>query len=204
MKNISILLSTVLLISCSNEEIPIIKGQVVLSDGTPVSKADIHVSYQWSPVAKSMPNTIYSFQVQEYGKVSLASYSYGTGNLVEILVEQELSPGSYTVPISDSLYTNGIYNFVLIINSKRTNNRILFSKNAEHLIGVKPLTTTNNAGDFLIVTDYLGIGETFNNGGEVRVTNQIEFIAIKDSTIITRDTVFIDESKTSEILLIVE
>ena len=158
-----------------------------------------------------MPSTSigYSLPIQSF--VTLKTYSQWKNELIETLVNETKSAGSHTVSLSESLYTNRLYEYRLEVSRSTLDTmivkEIMFIKPAEALIGVKPITKTNNNGRFEIEIGELAIGKTFdltstNDFKEtVRISDNIELIAIKDGEIISRKYIEVDEESLNSVVL---
>lgn len=216
MKNFLFILTTIFVLNCNKEESPIVNGQVLLSDGTPVENAAIHYVPKLASDSLSKQKrqtTAISFSLPKAGKVKLETFIAWDHELLETLIDWTLSAGTHFVTLNDTLYTNRVYEYELSIPDVDTTivHRMLRVATAEQLIGFKPLVKTNSVGSFKIENGELGIGEKFritsqygpDSYYDLTITNVVEFIAIKNEQIIARKEVEIMEEKQNDVKLVV-
>ncbi len=204
-------ISILFFLGCNKSEQLVIVGQLVTEQGKTVSDAHIHFIPNLVSHSKKMPSTSigYSLPIQSF--VTLKTYSQWKNELIETLVNETISAGSHTVSLSESFYTNRLYEYRLEVSRSSLDTtivkEIMSIKPAEALIGVEPITKTNNNGRFEIEIGELAIGKTFdltstNNFKEtVRISDNIELIAIKDGEIISRKYIEVDEESLNSVVL---
>jgi len=206
----TVLLSILLFGGCKDGDFKgFTMGQVKTVNGVPIANAEIHILYPdlEKDQTKSKPSAVISFLIPQTGQTTLDIHRFGTSILIEKLVESELPAGKHSATLSESLYTNGVYEYDLSAPNLNLSKRIFVLRpESELLNGVEPLATSNNSGNFTFQTSVLGIGEKFNSNHasqSVIVPSKIEFIAIKETEIIARKTVRISNGIDNEISLIV-
>tara|TARA_R110002124_G_scaffold208776_3_gene375104 strand:- start:12553 stop:13185 length:633 start_codon:yes stop_codon:yes gene_type:complete len=181
-------------------------GQVKTVSGAPVANAEIHILYPdlETTFLKSKPSVVISFTIPQSGETTLDMYRFGTSILIENVVDTTLTSGNYTFPISENLYTNGVYNYEISApNFKLRKRMFVLRPESELLNNVKPLAITDNNGNFLIQTSIFGVGEVFNSEiSSLSIPSKIEFIAIKSGEIIARNTVRVSNGIDNEVELI--
>ncbi len=200
-----------LFFGCNKSEQLVIEDQLATERGKPVSDAHIHFIPNLVSHSKKMPLTSirYSLPIQSF--VTLKTYSQWKNELIETLVNETKRAGSHTVSLSESLYTNRLYKYRLEVSRSTLDTmivkEIMSNKPAEALIGVEPITKTNNNGRFEIEIGELAIGKTFdltstNDFKEtVRISDNIELMAIKDGEIIPRKYIEVDEERLNSVVL---
>ena len=180
-------------------------GQLTEIGGAPISGAEIHVSYPgFFTQYKTKPTAYISFNIPEASQVSLKSYRFGSSEFIETLVDKSLPAGSHGAPISDSLYTNGMYSYKVESDNFSLERKMFLVRNTEDLLdNVAPLAFTDNSGDFSFQTSILGIDEILSTEiSSFTVPSLIEFIAIKNGEIIARKTVRLSNGIDNEVSLV--
>ncbi len=203
-----------LFLGCSKDEARIIDGQVVSQNGDPIEGADIHFVPSITTNLKLKPSTLINYTISEAGNVRLETFAKWRGELIEVLVDAYHSGGSYTAILTEGAYTNRLYEYR--ISQSRGEDVIVgeffLAAPAEELIGSNPITTSDQSGRFELDIGELAIGKEFNitseessdRIAETRVTNQVEFIAIKEGEIIARVVKEVNEDKNNSVTLTAE
>ncbi|MBO6793479.1 MAG: hypothetical protein JJ895_06180 [Balneolaceae bacterium] len=204
-----LVLVAVTILNCSNDEPLIVEGQVVSKTGEPISDADIHFVPTIKSEFKQKTSTAINYSLPKAGDVRLDMFAKWRGELIETLVNTYQGAGTYSVQTTDSLYTNRLYEYRLTLSDTTMVKEMFLSASAEELIGNNPLTKTDRSGRFEIEIGEFAIGKKFivttesnpENLTELRVTNSVEIVAIKDGVIIARKELEVDEDRKNRIKL---
>ena len=196
----------------NNDEEPVyeeIEG-VVLSNGEPVDKADIHIKNNFDPggFVNEEPRDEYTVNfnapVSRVYKISL--FRHLADSIITTFFDDTLSSGPQEIIVPDSLLSNGIFGYEISTEAGvLTGNLFLVNQPDSLLPGKLPFDQTNIRGEFTLNPDELALGQSFSTsrGGGFEITDSLQIIVTQDSTVLGKQSVKVEPNQANffEIIL---
>lgn len=194
------LLSIILIISC-NKDNPIssdystihLFGSVVDSLGNPVDSVSFHYIpdltsslFYKSGFSRPCAVIMIRFSVPKRSYVNLSFYRWFTREFIATLVNDTLDEGMHEVEFDASKLTNGVYFYVIKVDTLVSEKRTVLINSLADLPNKIPLSRTNSSGLFSVPIGIFGIGLTFEETSEfgniidtVYISNTIQVVLCK-------------------------
>jgi hypothetical protein len=195
---------TVVFLSChkdnSVEPLPIsgppaLSGTVTDSTGAALDSVAVHFmthfdkSIAKTGLAKTAVTMTIEFSVESTATVTLVFYRYGTNEVIDTLVDEEMDAGVYTVDVDNATLTNGLYYYKLYLDGRLSMRRnvMLWINDLASFADLDPITYTDRNGKFTMPVSVFGIGErllvtstTPDVVDTITITNTIDLVLYKD------------------------
>jgi hypothetical protein len=170
-------------------------GTVTDSTGTAVEDVAVHfITHFDKPIpqtsfAKTTVSMRIEYSVDSTATVTLVFYRFGTNEVIDTLVDEELDAGVYTVEVDGSTLTNGLYYFKLFLDGRLSMQRnvMVWINDPAQFADLDPVAYTDRNGKFALPPGIFGVGERLLVTGDtpdvidtVTITNTIDLILYKD------------------------
>ncbi len=141
-----------------------LKGKILDEQGNPLSGVAVHYTFELKPkslskITNTCPSTVINYTLPGAAHVKIQILRWYTREILEVISDANQEAGAHSAILNLNQLTNGFYIYQFIVDKKVTE-RAFYIINTDNAIlyNSKPLTTSNQDGNFALPRGIFAIG----------------------------------------------